>query len=67
MEVLHTLCAAAAAVAIVGIIAWGANSCSLQETALGEACIRGGGTVIVVNGASGDSHCIRGVAPMAGQ
>jgi|GEM_PF-2802415 len=60
MDVLHTLSVGAAAVAIVGIIAWAANSCSLQETALREACIRGGGTVIVVSGANGDSHCIRG-------
>lgn len=65
MEVLHTLSVASAAVTIVGIIAWAANSCSLQETALREACIRGGGTVIVVSGASGDSHCIRGAGSAA--
>ena len=60
MDVLHTLSVASAAVTIVGLLVWGANSCSLQETALREACIKGGGTVIVVSGANGDSHCIRG-------
>ena len=58
MEVLHTLCAAAAAVSIVALIAWGATSCSQQDRDLREACIKAGGSVITA-GMNGDFHCLR--------
>ena len=66
MEVLHTLCAALAAVAIVGSIVWGATSCSRQDTDLREACIKAGGSVIT-GGMNGNFHCIRIGGSTAGQ
>ena len=62
MEVLHSLCAAAAAVCIVALVAWGATSCSQQDRDLREACIKSGGSVI---SAGVGFHCIRfGGAPV---
>jgi hypothetical protein len=56
MDVLHTLSVGLAAVCIAGIIAWGANSCAFQETALREACIKSGASVV----RDGQSfHCLR--------
>lgn len=56
MEVLHSLCAAAAAVGIVALIVWGATSCSQQDAMLREACIKGGASVV----RDGQSfHCLR--------
>lgn len=56
MEVLHSLCAAIAAVSVVALVAWGATSCSQQDKELREACIKNGASVIN-NGAG--FHCIR--------
>ena len=64
MEVLHSLCAAAAAVSIVALIAWGVTSCSQQDAALREACIKGSGSVIT---AGTSFHCIRISSPTVGQ